>query len=467
MRTAICVGNSPAVPTDQLARPWRRLPDPEKSAMALRRAIEVADRLRELPLVEAAVIQAKLQANEPKAPQWVPDGFAQGYAGLTLLWAQLDRCFPNEGWDEVAHDHLEIAAEGAATRQWLTPGAFSGIGGLAFVASYLSRSGTHYSQLLATLDKVLIPSLASRIAYLNGLRAGVPTNTFDVISGLSGAVPYLLSRRESAEVENTLIDLIRSLIDLSQDEDGLPRWHSPPHFSKPAEDYMLQQYPSGYLNCGLAHGVPGLLGALALAHLSGIRGVGLEEAIDRLATWLITHRFDDEWGLNWPAGVGLRPPGDPTGRICPVDASTRAQAGWCYGSPGIARVLYFAGQCLERQEYCDLAVQAIEAVLRRPLAARRIESPTFCHGVAGLLQIVLRFAHDTGSTVIQDGAVALTEQLLGLHEPESLLGFRSVEFAGKRVDQPGLLDGAPGVALVLLGVACDMEPAWDRIFLLS
>jgi len=33
--------------------------------------------------------------------------------------------------------------------------------------------------------------------------------------------------------------------------------------------------------------------------------------------------------------------------------------------------------------------------------------------------------------------------------------------------EPGLLDGAPGVALVLLAVSCDVEPAWDRIFLLS
>jgi hypothetical protein len=109
----------------------------------------------------------------------------------------------------------------------------------------------------------------------------------------------------------------------------------------------------------------------------------------------------------------------------------------------------------------------MEAVLRRPLAARRIESPTFCHGVAGLLQIVLRFANDTGSVALEAGAIALTEQLLGLYEPESLLGFRSVEFAGKRVDQPGLLDGAPGVALVLLAVACNTAPAWDRLFLLS
>ena len=208
-----------------------------------------------------------MQSGTPAGPRWTTYGFAQGYAGLALLWGQLDRCFPNEGWDAVAHEHLQIAAEGTASQLWLTPGAFSGIGGLAFAADYLSRSGTRYTRLLATLEQGLVRGLLPRIAYLNGLSDGAPTNAFDVISGLSGVVPFLLVRRESAEVEKTLTDLVRSLVALSQEKDGLPRWYSPPHFSKPADDYMLQQYPHGYLNCGLAHGVPGPLAALAVAHL--------------------------------------------------------------------------------------------------------------------------------------------------------------------------------------------------------
>lgn len=230
---------------------------------------------------------------------------------------------------------------------------------------------------------------------------------------------------------------------------------------------MLQQFPNGYLNCGLAHGIPGPLGALSLARLGGVTCEGLDEAIERLATWLVSHRLDDQWGINWPTGVGLLPSGDQGGRVASVKASPRAQAGWCYGSPGIARVLYFSGLALGKPEYCDMAVQAIEAVLRRPPAARLIQSPTFCHGVAGLLHIVLRFANDTGSAALLAGAEAITEQLLSLYEPGSLLGFRAVEFDGARVDQPGLLDGAPGVALVLLAAACEAEPAWDRLFLLS
>jgi lantibiotic modifying enzyme len=448
--------------------PWRALVNPPRTAEALRIALEVAGRIRDPARVENAVVEAKLQSNLPKGPHWMAHGLAQGYAGLALLWGQLDRCFPGQGWDAAAHEHLEIAASGAATQPYIVASAFGGLGGLAFAAWYLSRGGTRYRGLVATLEHSLIAKLRLMIANASQQHHGVGVNTFDVISGLSGIALYLLCRRESAEVDAALAEVIGCLIELSREEEGLPRWHCPHRLLGP-DDTMQRQYPHGNLNCGLAHGIPGPLGALALAHRAGVSCRGLSEAIDRLATWLLDHRLDDEWGINWPTAVGLLPPDSPGGRVAPASASPggSSHAAWCYGSPGIARALYLAGLALQNSQYCRVALSAIEAVLRRPIPARRIDSPTFCHGVAGLLEVVLRFAHDTGSPTLLAGVEALTAQLISLHEPSSLLGFRSIEMNAKRVDQPGLLDGAPGCALVLLGVATDVEPAWDRLFLLS
>jgi hypothetical protein len=109
----------------------------------------------------------------------------------------------------------------------------------------------------------------------------------------------------------------------------------------------------------------------------------------------------------------------------------------------------------------------MEAVYRRPLLARRIDSPTFCHGVAGLQQITLRFANECGSTLFIDAARALHQQIIDAYEPESLLGYRNVEPGGGRVDQAGFLDGAGAVPLVLLGASTPVEPRWDALFLLS
>ena len=88
-----------------------------------------------------------------------------------------------------------------------------------------------------------------------------------------------------------------------------------------------------------------------------------------------------------------------------------------------------------------------------PLPARAIDSPTFCHGIAGLLATTLRFARDTNAPVFIEESRKLTTQLIESFQPDSLLGFRSMEYRNNETDQPGLLDGAAGVALVLLAQA--------------
>jgi hypothetical protein len=197
---------------------------------------------------------------------------------------------------------------------------------------------------------------------------------------------------------------------------------------------------------------------MALAHADGVEVPGMRDAIASIAAWLRDNRVDDAWGINWPTMVAL------PGEARPAEPS---RAAWCYGSPGVARALWLAGTALEDEHLMRVAIEAMRAVYDRPLPARQIDSPTFCHGVAGLLQITLRFAHDTREAVFTAAAADLTDQLLGAYDPDRLLGFCSLEPGGNEVDQAGLLDGAPGVALVLLAAATDVEPTWDRLFLLA
>ncbi len=129
---------------------------------------------------------------------------------------------------------------------------------------------------------------------------------------------------------------------------------------------------------------------------------GLRHAIARIADWLTQNRRDDSWGVNWPNAVSIVKTDTSANAYVQASNSESSPDGpsrcaWCYGSPGVARSLWLAGEALDRSDYRDLAISAMEDVFRRPIATRRIDSPTFCHGVAGLLAITLRFANDTGS----------------------------------------------------------------------
>jgi hypothetical protein len=472
---------------------------------AVRAARDVAERLTAPTRVEAAAAVARAQTAFPRSTHWIPYTISQGYAGLALLWNALDAAFPDEHWDRVGRDHLELAARGAETFGTPPLGLFSGLSGLAFAAAQSSRQGVRYRRMLAALDAVICPQATACADALSRDQRepdGVTVGDFDVISGLSGVGAYLLCRRDHAEAAaaavlttaatasatpaatasaataaaqaaapaTSLSRVVESLVALAAARE-VPRWHTPARLTW--DEGMAKVYPHGNLNCGLAHGIPGPLAFLSLASHAGVAMPGLSDAIARLAQWLCDNRCDDGWGINWPTAVPLEAVADAEGTMRLRVGSARdapdgsSRGAWCYGSPGIARALWLAGEALDRDDYRATAVDAMDAVFRRPIPTRRIDSATFCHGVAGLLQIALRFAHDTSLPRFAEESRTLADQLLESYRPDSLLAFRNLETTGHEIDQPGLLDGAPGVALVLLAAATDVEPSWDRLFLLS
>lgn len=441
-------------------RDWAPVLPAGMAADAVAVAQDVACRLRDPQRVRAAVTQARRQSSFPQWMRWIPHDIARGDAGLALVCGHLDACFPGGGWDVTAHRYLSSAACSVEQREYLSPCLFSGLGGVAFVAWSLSRGGVRYRRLLTELDRHLLADTTRRADAVPGAH-GVSFGTFDVISGLAGTGASLLGRCDSPEAGDTLRAVLTGLVALCGDHDGIPHWHTPNHAMGP-DTPMARQFPHGALNCGLAHGIPGPLALMALASAGGVRVEGQGEALRRAANWLMAHRADDAWGVNWPCAVAL-----PAAPDSPPAVPVPARSAWCYGSPGVARALWLAGVALADEELCTLAVEAMAATYRRPREFRGIDSPTFCHGVAGLLQITLRFAHDTHDPLFVRAATELTGQLLDLYAPHHPLGYYDLEPGGNRVDQPGLLDGAPGVVLSLLAAATRVPPGWDRLFLLS
>ncbi len=413
------------------------------AARATDAAWDVLTRLSHEQVLQEAIEVTAQQTQFPNAAGWEQHGLAQGHAGLALAAAHAHRCFPDETWDLVAHRQLALAAA-AGTRRPLGPGLFSGLAGLAFVARYLAR-GDRYRRFSRTVRTQLDQATRELAARVTRQPGDVAVSDYDVVSGLSGI----------ATVSRVALDALIVLTEPTDDE--VPRLATAPDRHVTAT--LRAEFPQGSVNLGLAHGLPGPLSALASAATSGEVTERLATSIRFASDWLVRHRADDAWGVNWPAITPL-----------PLDRGTAApaRAAWCYGAPGVARALWLAGAALRDRPQQRLAEEAIVAVLRRPDSVRQVESPTICHGLAGLLLVVLRFWHDTGDEVFRAAAVELTEQLLDAYEPgATLLGFQSVEPGGVPVDQPGLLDGAAGTALVLLAASRPVSPEWDQAFALS
>ncbi|MBI0298054.1 lanthionine synthetase C family protein [Streptomyces sp. PRKS01-29] len=452
-------------PASLTSSPWKGTLSGQRRDAALAVAQDVAARAVDRRRVAEALTVAGRQTRYPGTVRWLPYSVAEGDVGTALLCSYLDQCRPQFGWDAAGHSFLAAGARAAEQTASLDCGLYSGLSGLAFAVASLSRNGERYPRLLTVLDDELAPLVAAQASRLSAYRGGMPVRGFDLISGASGTAARLLAR----DPRGTLPRLLAALVRLVAPTDGPPLWATPPHLM--SNEAMRRSFPSGNLNLGLAHGIPGPLSILALALGEGHEVPGQADAVRHVADWVADHRSDDRWGVNWPCAVPL-----PNGRKRSApghSASSRpappvpARSAWCYGAPGVARALWHAGQALDDDSLRRLAVDAIAAVLRRPPEARDIDSPTFCHGVAGLLQVVLRFAADTGLPLLTKAVDPLVDQLLAAYEPDRPMAYADLEQGRNPVDRAGLLDGASGIALVLLAAATDTEPTWDRLFLLS
>ncbi|MFG1796343.1 lanthionine synthetase C family protein [Nocardia sp. NPDC049149] len=378
----------------------------------------------------------------PHRPTRLRDG-ASGAVGCAVLLGQ----FPGDTWELAAQRCLATAVHDIEQDEAHHPGLFDGLAGLAFATWTLSRGGIRYQRLLAHLDHLVNREALARAQAMTQQPQGLPFETFDIISGLTGIGAYLLRRNTNPTALRTVLT---GLVALCHWDGETPNWHTPSSYLEPGSP-LAQSLPDGLLNCGLAHGIPGPLALLALAELAGISVAGQRESIETVARWLVQQRVDDEHGPNWPKAVDLS------------GSAAGSRNAWCYGGPGVARTLWLAGTAIDDAGLRDLALGAMFAALRR--ISDTEASPDLCHGVAGLLQITVRFAQDTSDPRFVMAAADLTHRLLDLYHPGYRFGFRCTDTAPQ--DRPGLLDGAAGPALALLAAATDVPPQWDRMLLLA
>lgn len=423
---------------------------------ALTAACTIAERLRSPEVVRAGVEAMRSQRKAPGNPSGALSPW--GIARRARLFLTL-RDAVDERWEEPAHQHLRLAAEASHQVPLTKPALFGGTAGFALVVESFLRIQPRYR----AVRDALLEQLAEQVL---GRRwrpsAGAADPEYDVISGASGIVGCLVSvDAPGASVEAATRVLLDYLVGLAEaDSRGTERWSVLPSRYRRAEQHDL--FPHGYVDLGLAHGLPGPLAALSLAWEAGWRVDGQQAAIERMSAWLLARRRCDPWGWHWPSQVGVGGSQRPQ-----AEEPLPTRAAWCYGDPGVAAALWLAGRSTGDERLCRHATETVETVLERPDEVRRVFSPTICHGLGGVLAICQRFADRSTSPRIRAAVAELIEQILERCDPGLPLGVRDEDVPGNRVDDPGFVTGADGVATALLAAAVPSAAAWDRTLLIA
>ncbi|MDQ4024105.1 MAG: Lanthionine biosynthesis cyclase LanC, partial [Actinomycetota bacterium] len=234
-------------------------------------------------------------------------------------------------------------------------------------------------------------------------------------------------------------------------------WLTPPE-ALPLD--ARRDFPGGYYNLGMAHGISGAIALLAGAMAAGVAVSKTRVLLERAVSWLLAQETEDDPRSLFPAIVDAR--GN-------TEASRTA---WCYGDAGTAAALAVAAAAAGEELWSAHARRIALEVARRPEQMCGVRDACLCHGAAGLAHILNRLAFQLDDEEIAGAARVWFERTLDMRDPGAGVGgFRTYragrDIEARWIDHPGMLAGAAGVGLALLAAIGSVPPVWDRAFLLS
>jgi class I lanthipeptide synthase len=382
------------------------------------RPIANGDLAPRLEVVRAEIMDAVISGSATnRADPWT-----------ALLFAYADRAAGSQVCEQLVESTLAAAADliGQAT---LTPGLYGGFSGVAWLLAHLDPDVQHDE-----IEDALAILLAKRP--WRGM--------YDLVSGLVGIGVYLLERAATSSRARDCLELVVAhLADLAVASDEGVAWFTPPHH---LPHWQRELAPNGFYNVGVAHGIPGVIAFLGQVCETNIASPVAHELLVSAVRWLLAQRGK-------PAL-----PGSIQGR--------RRRAAWCYGDLGCAAALLRAARCAREPSWETDALELARGVVRHA-AISSVTHTGLCHGTAGNAHLLNRLYQATGETMFLDAARTWLEATLDRQQPGVGVAGYSTSGPSGFEEAAGFLEGASGVALALLAAASDVEPAWDRLLLVS
>jgi hypothetical protein len=376
---------------------------------------------------------------------------AGGVAGQALFYSYLHLHTSDPAAADRAVELLDRAAEELAGTP-MPPSLYSGFPGIAWTMEHLrgrlfEDEEDEEDDPVGEIDEALLPPL----------KRSPWVGEYDLIGGLAGLGVYALERLPRPSAAALLEQIVDRLAELADILDEGTAWFTP---VERLPEWQRELHPRGIYNLGVAHGLPGVLPVLAGACAAGVAVERARPLLDSSVSWLLARRHGPEIGSCFGT------------TYAPWEPVAPSRLAWCYGDPGIAAALLAAARAVGEPEWERQAIDTALACAARDESTSLIRDTGLCHGAAGLGHLFNRLYQETGEERIGQAARFWLEKTLAMRAPgEGVAGFRAWEAnpggqPGWRADA-GFLEGAAGIGLALLGAVSDVEPAWDRMLLVS
>lgn len=366
-----------------------------------------------------------------------------GTSGLAVFHAQLAHATGDDEARARADACLDDAIEVLSTAP-LGASLYAGFTGVAWAAQLVG-------DLLHREDDDRNEAIDDALC---GLLDRIDPNeaSYDLIHGLTGLGVYALERAPRPTAERCVSQLVHYLATRAREDDHGTYWWTGPSLLLGRN---RTQYPAGGVDLGVAHGIAGVLPFLAGARAAGIRTATADALLDGAVRWLAAHALDTGAGPTIPYF------------IADGSAPRPARSAWCYGDPGAAAALLVAAREARRPDWTEFATRLAIAAAQRPAGASGVVDAGFCHGSAGLAHLFNRLHQMTGEPTLEAAALFWLERTLEWCERVEDEAAPGAGPDAAPWNGEGVLEGAAGVALVLLAAGTAVEPVWDRMFAVS
>ncbi|RPK26123.1 lanthionine synthetase C family protein [Paenibacillus xylanexedens] len=403
--------------------------------------------------------------------RWTEESLSNGHSGICLLMGELDYLQPDAGWDYIGHQYLKELQNKLEQTGLHDLSLYGGLPGVLVAIRSLSRRGTRYQSMtegIATwMEELAIKKVNELVE--NWGSTDLKIGDYDTILGLSGLGRVILSyydRPGMKKVWEQIVNWFKLYCAKKEiGEETVPGWHISARSQFHASE--TNQYPSGNFNLGLSHGIAGPIALMSIAILKGLPAEPFKDQLSKLTDWLVQWKVNGEDGIYWPGRVSYEE--WKLGNLH-VENKMHPRDSWCYGTPGIARAIWLAGNALENKELSNLALESYLDMEKRIDMDGGLISPTVCHGLSGWLLLIQRMYSETGEERLRMMRDRLVEKTLDFYKADSIFGYCDINWIDNKlqyIDEAGLLNGAAGVSLVLASLLSDKSPEWDQVLLIK
>jgi len=319
-------------------------------------------------------------------------------------------CLESE-WERLALRSLDILRKGINKSFFNDTAIFFGLAHVAYAVYGLTAKAPKIRSFLQGINDMLLNKLTEELK-ASDKKEFYTIGNYEAIKGFSGPFRYLLENNGDNKTDEMIRRLIGVFIKRSKNisilDHQVTGWHYYP--SAMEKRFMDAEAANGCINYGVSHGMGGPLPVLSMAYHKGYDVEGLKDAIDGLISEYMNAVYYAGDIAYWPGRITFE---QYIGQDKMPD--TPNAMSWCYGSVGILRALYMAGDFISNDEAKQFALDELIKIAMLDLPSYMLSQPIVCHGYIGTAAVLNLMYLDTGKEEFLHKTIEMIEASIGFN----------------------------------------------------